>query len=282
MTAPMIPPKTPPAPSRLRTTLLFFLAGGLWLGMSRLLSDDRLPLTVHVPSDASTAEVERLVEEAVLVELGLGLGWQDDPLIRDRAARIAADAATHQPPLAFAISLDLPRRDPLMRARLIERARRLSPEPPEPSDAELATLLPRFASPPALTFEHRFTRDPARAAALLEDDRGEAELTLGPRPTRTLTELARALSPTAAELIARAPLDQWVAFASPLGHHAVRVLEQHAPQPPSLERLRPQLRATWRAERRELMSQRALATLRERFDVELVTLPPSPQTSAAR
>lgn len=276
---------SPPARlNRPRAALLFFLAGGLWLGLTRLFGDDRLPLTVHVPDGASPAELEQLVEEAVLVELGLGLGWQDDPLMRDRAARIAADASTREPPLAFALALDLPRRDPLMRARLIERARRLGPEPPQPTDAELEALLPRFSTPSAITFEHRFTRDPSRAAALLNDHRGEAELTLGPRPTRTFTELARSLSPAAADRIFAAPMNTWTAITSPLGHHAVRVLARHEPRPPPLEQLRPQLRAVWRAERRELLAQRALSSLRERFEVELVTIPSParPQSSAAR
>lgn len=276
---------TAPGPlTRPRAAILFLVAGALWLGLTRLVADDRLPLTVHIPAGTPPLEIERLVAEAVLVEAGLGLGWQDDPLMRDRATRIATDAATDQDPLAFAANLDLPRRDPLMRARLIERARRLVPEPPDPSDVELMALLPRFQHPPAITFEHRFTRDPSRAAALLHDHRGEAELTLGPRPTRTLTELARSLSPAAAELIFAARPDTWTAITSPLGHHAVRVLEHHQPQTPSLEQLRPQLIATWRAERRELMAQRALFSLRKRFDIELVTIPSNAQiqSSAAR
>lgn len=270
--------------TRPRVVIIFFALGALWLGLSRLMADDRLPLTVHIPAGTPPPEIERLIEEAVLVEAGLGLGWQDDPLMRDRATRIAADASTREPPLAFALALDLPRRDPLMRARLIERARRLVPEPPDPTDAELGALLEHFQGPPAITFEHRFTRDPTRAAALLHDHRGEAELTLGPRPTRTFTELARSLSPAAAELIFAAPPNTWTAISSPLGHHAVRVLAHHPPPTPSLEQLRPQLRATWRAERRELMARRALISLRERFEVELVTLPSraQPQSSASR
>lgn len=267
--------------TRPRAAILFLVAGALWLGLTRLLADDRLPLTVHIPAGTPPPEVERLIEEAVLVEAGLGLGWQDDPLMRDRATRIAADASTREPPLAFALALDLPRRDPLMRARLIERARRLVPEPPEPTDAELTALLERFQNPPAITFEHRFSRDPTRAAALLHDYRGEAELTLGPRPTRTLTELASALSPTAAERIFAAPPNTWTAIASPLGHHAVRIVEHHPSHTPPLEQLRPQLRATWRAERRELMAQRALLSLRARFDIELVILPSHAETQSS-
>lgn len=270
--------------TRPRAAIFFLVAGALWLGLTRLLADDRLPLTVHIPAGTPAHEVERLIDEAVLVEAGLGLGWQDDPLMRDRANRIAVEAATSQPPLVFAANLDLPRRDPLMRARLIDRARRLVPEPPDPTDAELETLLEHFQNPPAITFEHRFTRDPTRAPALLHDHRGEAELTLGPRPTRTLTELARSLSPAAAERIFAAPPNTWTAIASPLGHHAVRVLEHHQSDTPPLEQLRPQLRATWRTERRELMAQRALDSLRARFDIELVTLPSYAQipSSASR
>ena len=260
--------------SRGLALLTFFLAGAAWLGLTRLFADTRPALTVHVPADSSDAEVARWIDEAVLVEAGLGLGWKTDPLMRDRAARIGAESDIADP-LGFADAVDLPRRDPLMRARLIERAQRAWPDPGEPTRAELEHLAatPRFVRPAAVTFEHRFTRDPNRAQALLADDRGEPELVLGPHPTRSATELTRDLGPDAAHQILAASRDTWTLVRSPLGHHAVRVTATRAAAPPPTDHILPELRAHWRAERRAALAQKAIETLRKRFAIEVVTLP---------
>lgn len=259
--------------NRLKTLLFFFLTGSTWLGVTHLMDDDHVPLTVHVPADSTPEEIEILVDEAVLVEAGLGLGWKADPLLFDRATRIAEQAGAKDA-VTFAESVDLARRDPLMRARLIERARRAWPEPGEPTNAELEALaqMPRFLRPATVTFEHRYTRDPARTKALLDSDQGEPELVLGTRPTRTETELARALGPEATHTIMTAPEKTWTALRSPLGHHAVYVVTRTPPATPPLAHIRDELRANWRAERREALARLAMEKLRRRFEVELVML----------
>jgi hypothetical protein len=259
--------------TRWATTLVFFVAGAAYLGVTHLIHDDATPLTVHVPADSTSEEIELLIEEAVLVETGLGLGWRTDPLLLDRAARVAAEAGATDA-VAFAESVDLTRRDPLMRARLVERARRARPEPGEPAGADLEALAraPRFQRPATITFEHRYTRDPGRADALLHSDRGEPELLLGARPTRTETELVRALGVDATAKVMSAPANTWTAVRSPLGHHAVRVVTKVAAATPPLDHIRAELRAHWRAERREALARSSFEKLRARFEVELVTL----------
>jgi hypothetical protein len=274
---------------RVFTLLLFFIFGATWLALDRLIaSPERPTLIVRVPADTPDHDLDRLIDEAVLTEVGLSLGWRTDPLIRDRVQRIAANVGTApatQSPLDLAESLDLPRRDPLIRARLIERARKSLPEPDAPPGESLATFFEshreRFMRPLALTFEHRFTRDPDRATHLMSDDRGEPELMLGPRPTRTLPELSRTLGTDAATQIANLPIDRWSLIRSPLGHHAIRLLTRHEPHLPPLTQVRPEVLLAWREAHRPTLHQKALRRLREGFDIDLRRLP-SPTTEASR
>lgn len=275
-------------PSRVRTLLLFALGGLALLALDRALDTPERPrLAVKIPSDLDGPARERLIDEAVLVEVGLALGWRTDPLIRDRLLRtIARLSPSPAAPLDRAAALDLPRRDPLVRARLAERARRTLPEPGAPSDAELDRFMrahaARFARPPTLTFEHRFTTDPARAAALARapDDPGEPELTLGPRPTRTLPALERTLGPDAARALADAPLGQWHQLTSPLGHHLVRVLDRRSPPLPTLAEIRAEVLAAWRDAARSDLHRAALGRLRDGFDIALEPIASTPSEAA--
>ncbi len=266
--------------------LAVFLCGGLALvGVRRAIEQpERSVLTVRVPSGVSDGARETLIDEAVLVEVGLGLGWRQDPLIRDRLTRTMAQLSPTNDEVGDlfdrAAAIDLPRRDPLVRARLSERARKTLPEPGTPSQAELAALLAahpeRFAQPLMLTFEHRFapTADgPARLANMLADarDAGLPELTLGPRPTRSLPALARTLGPTAARAIAAAPLGEWTQVDSPLGHHLVRVLDRTSPPVPPLAMIHAQVLAAWRDERRPELEREALSRLRTSFTIDVVS-----------
>ncbi len=274
---------------RVVTLLAFFVFGATWLALERLIASPARPtLIVRVPADTNDQALSRLIDEAVLTEVGLSLGWRTDPLIRDRVQRIAANVGTDlatQSPLDLAESLDLPRRDPLIRARLIERARKSLPEPDAPSAESLATFYEshrdRFTRPLALTFEHRFTRDPDRASDLMTDDRGEPELMLGPRPTRTLPELSRTLGIDAATQLSNAPPNRWTLIHSPLGHHAIRLLTRHEPHLPPLTQVRPEVLLAWREAHRPTLHQQALRRLREGFDIDLRRLP-SPATEASR
>lgn len=271
-------------------TLLVFALGGLALLAARrsLESPERPRLLVRIPSDLDGLARERLIDEAVLVEVGLALGWRTDPLVRDRLERtIARLAPSPAPALDRAAALDLPRKDPLVRARLAERARRTLPEPGTPGDVVLEAFVrdhaERFARPPTLTFEHRFTTDPDRAATLESDpdDRGEPELTLGPRPTRTLPALTRTLGPDATRALADAPLGQWVHLTSPLGHHLVRLLERRAPSLPTLAEIHGEVLAAWRDAARVDLQREAMHRLRAGFDLIVEPTAPIP-TEASR
>ncbi len=238
--------------SRWVVLALFVLGGATWFGIERWLAKpERGLIEVRVPRGDAAAR-QRIVDEAVLVEVGLGLDWQLDPLIRDRLERALKATAMRGDVLAKAMAIDLPRRDPLVRARLAERVRRTLPAPGVPADAELAAFAQqhaeRFMTPPIATFDYEATRP---------------DLLLGPRPTRTLPAIARALGVAAAKAIGEAPLGTWVPIAS----GRVRVVARTPPQLPPLATIRPQVLAAWQAARRPELERAALDQLRAGFDV---------------
>ncbi len=237
---------------------LFMLGGAAWFGVERwLAAPERGLIEVSVPR-GDVAARERIVDEAVLVEVGLGLDWQLDPLIRDRIER-SLGATTIRARggelMAEAMAIDLPRRDPLVRARLAEHARRILPAPGAPSDVELATFAAahaaQFMPPVVATFEYTSNAP---------------DLVLGPRPTRTLQAIERALGAAAAKVIAEAPTgpnSPWVAIAT----GRVRVIARTTPTLPPLLAIRPQVLAAWRAARRPELERAALDQLRAGFDI---------------
>jgi len=274
----------------LLTLVAFFAGGGLLLLLEgALLTPKRPALAVTVSAGATDAEVARAVDEALLVQRGLQLGWRNDPLIVDRLTRALAEVTPEGTAvLDHAEALGLHTRDPLVRARLMENARRSLPEPASPAEAELEAWFTahatRFQRPARLTFDHRFTKDAARADRMLaaasgvgevEVDRGEPELTLGPRPVRTMVALAAALGGDAAATIARAPLNAWLTVRSPLGHHIVRVVARESAAVPMLAEIRPEVIAAWREDQRPVFASKAMGHLRSTFDVTVTRLPPT-------
>lgn len=143
--------------------LCFFAIGALIAFVPPALTASRPSLVVQVPRGASPSEVEALIDEAVLVEIGLALGWRGDPLIRDRLVRdlrFAGQTGDESTLLDLAEHMDLHRRDPLVRARLVDRAREQLQRLTSPDDATLRALYgtqrDRFTSPTVVTFDHVF------------------------------------------------------------------------------------------------------------------------------
>ncbi len=266
------------------TLAAFFAGGALWLAVEGAVAGPaRAPLRVHVAVGADAAERARAVDEAVRVEVGLGTGWRGDALIVDRLTRAVAEVTPEGvTPLEHAEALGLHRRDPLVQARLAERARRAVPEPGAPSEAELRAFFEaeraRFRRPAVLTLAHRFARDGARAEAMLAEaregredaDSGEPELGLGPRPTRTVTALKAAVGEAAAEALVAAELGAWTKVRSPLGWHVVKVTARREAEVPALAEIRAEVLEAWREARRRALEAAALARWREAFEIEIV------------
>lgn len=286
MTVPAVEPRRSFGRAR-GWTLAAFFAGGLALvGAQRLVAapsqassarPERRPLKVRVPAEADAATAARMVDEAVLVEVGLELDWRLDPLVRERLATTIAQLApdpSEPDPLARAVALDLPRRDPLVRARLAEHARRLLPRPGTPPDAELAAFAAAHADEltpsETIVFAQRFAFDEARMAkieASPETDRGVPELNLGSHPTRTRDALAKLLGEDAARAIAEARPGVWTRVTSRLGLHLVRLESRTPGRMPALAAMRPQVLEAWRRARTPELERQGLARLRAGFDI---------------
>jgi hypothetical protein len=269
---------------------VFVLGGLAWLGVEAALAvPERPEVSVVVARGADAEARARAIDEAVLLEAGLQLGWRTDPLVRDRLARsLAAMTPSDVPWLDRAEALGLHRRDPLVRARLVERARRLLPGPAAPSPELLATWYAasgqRFARPAVVHYEQRFATDAARAEAIWLQvqgvvagaDAGEPELQLGPRGVKTATVLARVLGERGVAELLAAPRGTWVRLRSQAGHHLVRAMMVEAPVVPPLEAVRAEVLAAWRSEQAPKFEAAALEALRAKFEVRVQEVPEVP------
>ena len=253
---------------RLRLVGAFFGTAFVLVGGASALGTGRPSLRVRVPPDSTTQEVQRLSDEALLVEVGMARGWQSDALIVERIVKslsYVGVTGSRADILARAEALDLPRRDPLVRARLVERARAALVVVPEPTDLDLKRAMEaepeRYRRPAVVRFRH----------ALL--DALGPDLLLGPHPTRSEPEIARALGPEAAARIVALPVaqpnDPPVIVTSPRGRHQV-VVEAHFPGAvPALAAIRTEVAGRWRELERERRWRAALTELRAAVDVEI-------------
>ncbi|MCC6620381.1 MAG: hypothetical protein IT385_03955 [Deltaproteobacteria bacterium] len=262
--------------SRSRALVAFVVLGGALAALGRALPSGPPELVVRVPAGATTMEIERAVDEAVLVELGLELGWRTDRVIVDGLARglgfigVEGDRAAL---LERAAALDLPRRDPLARARAMERARAALTRTPSPTDAELALFLAahadRFRRPAVVSFAHELVGD------------GPPELTLGPRVTRSEDRLARQLGPEATRALMTLPIQPeggatvWSEpIRSRLGLHRVIVYARTPAGVPPLAAIRDEVLGAWREARKAEQLALGLERLRARHTISVSEVAP--------
>lgn len=179
----MVEPHLPSRPvSTLRHLALFFLLGLGLFGLKRVLGAQapRPLLVVHVPAKATSEEVERAIDEAVLVDQGLARGGALlDPVVRDqilRSMRVSSLGPQEEPStsrgqqettdeqlLDRALSLGVHHADPLIRKRLAFQAEqllrgRVHAAPPTPAELEryLAEHAERYRKPARVSFAHVF------------------------------------------------------------------------------------------------------------------------------
>jgi len=150
---------------------LFFAVGVALFALRRASSaeQERPLLVVHVAARASTEEVERAIDEAVLVDQSLSRGGALlDPIVRDQVLRSMRVSTGEEPEadqalLDRALSLGIHRADPLVRKRLAFQAEqvlrgRVRPEPPTEGELEryLSEHAERYRKPARQSFTHVF------------------------------------------------------------------------------------------------------------------------------
>lgn len=284
----------------MRRPLLSFLAlGAAALGAHEVARRPSSPapreLAIHAPVDASEGEVRRRIDDAILVEEGLGLGWATtDPVIRDRLIRnlrFVGEAGDDEALLARALQMGMGRTDLVVRQRLIFRAERLlerSADRELPTEGELAAHLAahpeRFERPARVRFDGIFLSRGRRGEALEQQalalverlgahpgqalDRGLGDPLPTARPGRSAThgELARDFGEPFADAVFAAPVGQLSGpIPSPFGLHLVVVRDRGAESTPTIAEARAALTASWRHGRREAVRRQRLAELRGRY-----------------
>lgn len=299
-----------------RPLLSLLVLGAAALGVhevARRPSGPTLPtLAIHAPVDASEGEVRRRIDDAILIEEGLRLGWvMTDPVIRDRLVRnlrFIGEAGDDAALIARALELGMERTDLVVRQRLIARVERLlerSADREQPSDADLAAHLAahreRFVRPARVRLGQIFLSRDRRGAALEQQARALVDrLAAGPReafdrslgdplPTErpgrsaTHTELARDYGEPFADAVFAAPVGRPSGpFASPFGLHLVLLRERAAESTPTVAEARAALTESWRHGRREEVGHQRLTELRARCAVQVDRdLPAEPHLSAA-
>jgi hypothetical protein len=170
----------------------FFAIGALLFGVSRGLDGEereRPRLVVDVPQHASPGEVERIIDQAVLIDLALRdpAALRADPIVREQLLR-AMEGVRDRPgervdasaQLERAIALGAYRADPVVRERLafqgshMLRARSAVPRDGA-SEAELAAYLARhearYREPARATFRQLHLSRTRRGAELEADAR---------------------------------------------------------------------------------------------------------------
>ena len=197
----------------------------------------------------------------------------------DPVARWLAEEALFREALA----LGLDRGDPIVRRRLVQKMEfllRSELAAGEPSEAELEALLARdrerYQPPLRVAFEHvffdgeRHADAPASARASLagaggSDPAGGDPFLLG--STFSLAPVsahAARLGASFAEGLAEAPAGTWHGpVVSTYGAHLVRVTAREESTAPTVDAVRPALRAAWARETEETRLRAAIDALRE-------------------
>lgn len=291
----------------MRALCIFFLIGGLSFAAKRsLLSASAEPrvrtLTVHVAEQASDAERERAIDEALLVEHAVehGGAWIDpvvrEQLLRGMRASLDGERDDDGALITEALSLGIHRADPVARQRLLFQAEQLltasaASETPrdEALHAYMSAHAERYRTPARISLSQLFLSRARHGDALASDaERLLASLVreaASPEQARTRgdsTLLPRTLvQASERELdsrfghgffaqLARLPTGGWSGpVRSSFGLHVVFVQAHLAAALPELTAQRARVLADYRQDRRRALLREQLRVLRARYRIEL-------------
>jgi len=291
----------------LRTLLHYFLIGALLFG-TRVAAERSLAggpeIVVPVKADATDAEVEKEIRNQILLHEARRYGWyRTDPVVFThlvRNMRFIDPESAEDDVVLFqrALDMNMQEHDPVVRARLLYRARealRFVPEDRMPTREELeahrVTHPERFEREGKVRFEHVFlsgTRrgealpaDAARMRATLEE-RGDvpAEGLGDPLPglrsvqSMTVSEVEASFGEALAEVLSEDVLSTWRGpVPSVYGAHFVRVEEKRPDTLPPLSLIEAEVRADLLSEIREAIGDERMAALRDAYVVEVQRVP---------
>jgi hypothetical protein len=290
-----------------RPLLHYFLIGGLLFGAKALYDARRVEkpeITVQVPANATPSEAGIAVDEAILLNEAKRYGWdKHDPIVYTHLVRnmrfIEPDSTDDDLTLyRRAIEMNMQTHDPLVRARLLYRAREALayvPEERAPSVEELeahrAAHPERFEREGRVRFHQVFLSGSKRGDSLAADasamrerlsELGDAapsglgDPLPGLRVERwaTVSALRKEYGPELASLVEEAVLGSWRGpVSSVYGLHFVKVLEQQPEYVPTLDVIGAEVRADRMREIREELSEERMKALQDAYTVHIERLP---------
>ncbi len=222
--------------------VVFVLGGVLLFALKRMVVDEDAPpspLVVSVPPGASPADVERLTDEAILVDFAIRSGFVTaDASVRRRLVanvRFAFGEIGEEVALKKALALRMHHTDPIARSRLLWLARkRIQGAHSKTSDEALEAYLrahpERFQRPPLVAFEQEPLAP--RTTPLPTEVKGMTH-------ARVAARFGRAF----ADAIAGAAVGEWIGpVRSTVGTHRVRVTDRRAGSLPTLDEVRERVR----------------------------------------
>lgn len=291
----------------LRPLLHYFLIGAVLFAAKVIVdrgSVEGPKITVVMPADATLAEVEKETRNQILLNEARRYGWyRTDPIVFTHLVRNMRfiEPESIEDDLALfdrALGMDMQEHDPVVRARLLYRARealKYVPEDRVPTEAELeahrVTYPDRFERAGKVRFEHVFlsgTRrgdgleaDAIEMRATLEALGDEASVGLGdPLPglrsvqSSTVSEVEQHYGAQLAEVLNEGLVGVWRGPSrSVYGLHFVRVLETSPKLLPPLSAIEAEVRADKLSEIREELGRERMIALRAAYVVDVERVP---------
>ncbi|HSN84544.1 MAG TPA: peptidylprolyl isomerase [Polyangiales bacterium] len=291
----------------LRTLLHFFLIGGLLFGAKVVFQSDRQAgpeITVRVRSNATAGEIENEIREAILINEARRYGWdRSDPIVFDHLVRnmrfIEPESTDDDLTLYLrALEMDMHEHDPIVRARVLYRAREALGSIPkdrmpsrEDLEAHLEAHRDRFEREGRVRMQHVFLSRSKRGEELSADARemreklselgAEAPRGLGdPLPGLRAEQLVRAsevrddYGEELGRVVEEGIVGPWRGpISSVYGLHFVRVLSKRPAYVPSLDVIAAEVRADRLQEIREELREERMAALRDAYTVHLMRSP---------
>jgi hypothetical protein len=291
----------------LRPLLHYFLIGGLLFG-AKLVHERRgatgPEISVRVDADATAAEIDSAVQEAILLNEARRYGWdRRDPVVFSHLVRnmrfIEPDATEDDLALyKRALHMNMHQHDPIVRARLLYRAREalaFVPEDRMPTREELKAHreahTDRFEREGRVRFQQVFLSRTKRRDSLPADARQMREQldALGDAPPMGLGDPLPGLRPEVlatpskvraeygsalADAVEQAIVGAWRGpIASVYGLHFIKVVSKEPARVPPLDTIGAEVRADLLREIREELRRERMAALRAAYRVRVERVP---------